>query len=66
MTVDLRDRTGAISPAEGCMFFAMLLFAALLVTLIVLAAIRFGDRPSSEEMPKELSAISYQRLIADS
>ena len=48
------------------MFFAMLLFAALLVSLIVIAAIRFRDRPSSEEMPQELSAISYQPSATDS
>lgn len=57
----LRDRTGAITGAEGCMFIAMLLFAALLVTLLVLAYFRFQDRPSGEEMPREVS--SEQRSV---
>ena len=32
------------------MFFAMFLFAALLVALVVLAFFRFRDRPNSDEI----------------
>lgn len=43
----LRNERGAISGAEGCMFFAMFLFAALLVGLLVIAFFRFREPPQN-------------------
>jgi hypothetical protein len=45
--MDLRNERGAISGAEGCMFFAMFLFAALLIGLLVVAFFRFREPPQN-------------------
>lgn len=45
--VDLRNERGAITGAEGCMFFAMFLFAVLLVGLLVVAFFRFSEPPQN-------------------
>ena len=45
--MDLRSERGAISGAEGCMFFAMLLFAVLLIGLLVVAFFRFREPPQN-------------------
>ena len=42
-----RNERGAISGAEGCMFFAMFLFAVLLVGLIVVSFFRFREPPQN-------------------
>ena len=42
-----RNERGGISGAEGCMFFAMFLFAALLVGLLVIAFFRFREPPQN-------------------
>jgi hypothetical protein len=43
----LHNERGAISGAEGCMFFAMFLFAVLLVGLLVIAFFRFREPPQN-------------------
>lgn len=43
----LRSERGAISGAEGCMFFAMFFFAVLLVGLLVVAFFRFQEPPQN-------------------
>jgi hypothetical protein len=45
--MDLRNERGAISGAEGCMFFAMFLFAVLLIGLLVVAFFRFQEPPQN-------------------
>lgn len=69
--MDLRDRSGGITPAEGCMFLAMLLFAGLLITLLVLAVFRFQDRPTADEVRDPVTsyhipAARYPELVAGS
>ena len=43
----IRNERGAITGAEGCMFFAMFLFAALLIGLLVVAFFRFREPPQN-------------------
>ena len=52
----LGNRRGAVSIAEGCMFLAMALFAALLITLLVVAFFRFQEPPQQRplEAPKSV------------
>lgn len=45
----IRNRRGAITPAEGCMFFAVALFVVLLLGLLYIAFMRFGDPPPPSE-----------------
>jgi hypothetical protein len=49
--MDLRDERGGISPAEGCMFLAMILFAILLIGLLTVAFFRFREPPQGNGMP---------------
>jgi hypothetical protein len=60
--VKIRDEHGAISPAEGCLFGAMALFALLLIALLVIAVLRFSHPPEGTPMgatpvPAQRSAI---------
>ncbi|MBW3631178.1 MAG: hypothetical protein KY464_18075 [Gemmatimonadetes bacterium] len=45
--MDLRSERGAISGAEGCMFFAMFFFAVLLIGMLVIAFFRFQEPPQN-------------------
>ena len=45
----IRGRGGAITPAEGCMFFAVILFVVLLLGLLYIAFMRFGNPPPPSE-----------------
>ena len=47
MSMPIRNERGAISGAEGCMFFAMFLFAALLIGVLVVAFFRFREPPQN-------------------
>jgi hypothetical protein len=49
--MDLRDESGAVSPAEGCMFLAMILFAILLIGLLAVAYFRFQEPPREGGIP---------------
>lgn len=51
--MEIRNERGAITPAEGCMFGAMALFAILLVALLVIVVLRFSRDP--EEAPVSLT-----------
>lgn len=44
--MDLRNRRGAISLAEGCLFAAVGLFVLLLIALLLIAYLRFRNPPS--------------------
>lgn len=48
--MDIHNERGGISPAEGCMFAAMALFAVLLVALLLIAVIRFSHPPEGIPM----------------
>lgn len=50
LTVVVRNRRGAVSVAEGCMFLAMALFAALLLALLVVAFFRFQEPPQQRPL----------------
>jgi hypothetical protein len=54
--MDIRNESGAISAAEGCMFAAMALFAILLVALLVIAVLRFSHPP--EGTPMSVAVVS--------
>ena len=45
--MQLRNRGGGITPAEGCMFAAVALFVILLLTILYIAFMRFGNPPAA-------------------
>jgi hypothetical protein len=67
--MDLRDRRGGFSPAEGCLFLAVILFVGILVAVGIIAFFRFQEppgnlpprpSPSTQAISYQLSAISQQ------
>jgi hypothetical protein len=64
MSRHLRNERGAISGAEGCMFFAMFLFAALLIGLLVVAFFRFRE-PPQQSQPGGAPVIGQGRPASD-
>jgi hypothetical protein len=55
--MDIRNESGGITPAEGCMFAAMALFAILLVALLIIAALRFSRPPEGDPAVSALSPV---------
>lgn len=45
--MELRNRRGGITPAEGCMFAAVGLFVILLIAILLIAYMRFRNPPPS-------------------
>lgn len=54
--MDIRNQKG-FSAAEGCMFAAVGLFAILLIVLVYIAALRFRDRPTQDEIRRPGAAV---------
>ena len=50
-SMELRNRKGGITPAEGCMFTAVALFVILLVAMLVIVYVRFRDPPMPSVAP---------------
>lgn len=46
---------GGFTVAEGCMFGAVLLFIVLLVVMLYIGFVRFGNPPPPSEAPPALS-----------
>lgn len=47
----LGNRRGGITPAEGCMFGAVVLFVLLLIGMLYIAFMRFRDPPRPSPTP---------------
>lgn len=54
----LRNRRGGITPAEGCMFGAVVLFVILLVGILYIAFMRFRNPPTPTPRPAPGAAVA--------
>lgn len=63
--MEYRNRRGGITPAEGCMYAAVVLFVILLVSMLFIAYLRFGDPPPAAEAPPPAALVNprAQRLV---
>lgn len=53
----LRNQRGGITPAEGCMFGAVALFVILLLGILYIAFMRFGNPPPARPVPPPPAAL---------
>jgi hypothetical protein len=53
----LRNQRGGITPAEGCMFGAVALFVILLLGILYVAFMRFGNPPPARPVPPPPAAL---------
>lgn len=60
--MQLRNRRGGITPAEGCMFGAVLLFVLLLLAILYIAFMRFRNPPPPTPTPAPVAAVAAPAL----
>ena len=56
--MEVRNRRGGITPAEGCMFGAVALFVILLLAILYIAFIRFRSPPVPTPTPAPAAAVA--------
>ena len=55
--MQVRNRRGGITPAEGCMFGAVGLFVILLLAILYIAFMRFRSPPPPTPVPAPAAAV---------
>ena len=56
--MEVRNRRGGITPAEGCMFGAVALFVILLLAILYIAFLRFRNPPAPTPTPVPAAAVA--------